>query len=198
MAGQHGYKRGLALSKCWSSQLAKGTSVPGDLIFADWPTWSPRPLEKRTYSYLIWRVEKLSRQSGEEVAADHGFWDHILLPITMGVLGPAVGVVPVDAACLTFDGEGMLIAGDSGAGKSTLSVALAQNGFGYISDDWSYLAMHSGQITAHGMSVPAKLLPDAMKHFPALARYSLAPALNGELAYELSPNELGAQVRLSV
>ena len=133
----------------------------------------------------------------EEVAADHGFWDRILLPITMGVLGPAVGVVPVHAACLTFDGEGMLIAGDSGAGKSTLSVALAQNGFGYISDDWSYMAMHSGQITAHGMSVPAKLLPDAVKHFPALAHYSLAPALNEELAYELSPNELGAQVQLS-
>jgi hypothetical protein len=133
----------------------------------------------------------------EEVAADHGFWDRILLPIAMGVLGPAVGVVPVHAACLTFDSEGMLIAGDSGAGKSTLSVALAQNGFGYVSDDWSYLAAHSGHVVAHGMSVPAKLLPDAVKHFPALAHYSLAPALNEELAYELSPGELGAQVQLS-
>jgi hypothetical protein len=133
----------------------------------------------------------------EEVAVDHGFWDRILLPIAMGVLGPAVGVVPVHAACLTFGGEGMLIAGDSGAGKSTLSVALAQNGFGYVSDDWTYLAAHSDQVVAHGMSVPAKLLPDAVKHFPALAHYPLGPALNEELAYELSPNELGAQVQLS-
>jgi len=133
----------------------------------------------------------------EEVAADHGFWDRILLPIALGVLGPAVGVVPVHAACLTFDGEGMLIAGDSGAGKSTLSVALAQNGFGYISDDWSYLAAHSGQIVAHGMSVPAKLLPDAVKHFPALAHYPLAPALNEELAYELAPGAFGARSQLS-
>jgi hypothetical protein len=133
----------------------------------------------------------------EEVAADYSFWDRILLPIAMGVLGPAVGVVPVHAACMTFGGEGMLIAGDSGAGKSTLSVALAQNGFGYLSDDWSYLAAYSGQIVAHGMSVPAKLLPDAVKHFPALAHHSLAPALNEELAYELAPSEVGAQVQLS-
>lgn len=131
-----------------------------------------------------------------EVAADQEFWDRILLPIALGVLGPAVGVVPVHAACLTFNGEGMLIAGDSGAGKSTLSVALAQNGFGYISDDWSYLAVNGGRIVAHGMSVPAKLLPDAVHHFPALARHSLAPALNEELAYELSLSEIGAHVRL--
>ncbi len=133
----------------------------------------------------------------EELAADRGFWDRILLPIAMGVLGPAVGVVPVHAACLTLNGEGLLIAGESGAGKSTLSVALAQGGFGYISDDWSYLSMQGGEIVVHGMSVPAKLLPDAVKYFPALARYELAPALNEEQAYELSLNDPGAHLQLS-
>lgn len=131
----------------------------------------------------------------EELAADHDFWDRILLPIAMGVLGPAVGVVPVHAACLALDGGGILIAGDSGAGKSTLSVALAQNGFGFVSDDWSYLAVDSGQVVAHGMSVPAKLLPDAVKHFPSLAGRSLALALNEELAYELCPADLGARLQ---
>ena len=92
------------------------------------------------------------------------------LPIAMGVLGPAVGVVPVHAACLTFDGWEMFIAGDSGAGKSTLSVALAQHGFGYISDDWSYLTLQRDQLVSHGMSVSAKLLPDAVKYFPALTQ----------------------------
>ncbi len=133
----------------------------------------------------------------QELAADRDFWDRILLPIALGVLGPAVGVVPVHAACLTFDGLGMLIAGESGAGKSTLSVALAQHGFGYISDDWSYLTLQRDQLVSHGMSVPAKLLPDAVKHFPALTQCRLAPALNGELAYELGAAELGVEAQLS-
>jgi hypothetical protein len=91
----------------------------------------------------------------------------------------------------------MLIAGESGAGKSTLSLALAQHGFGYISDDWSYLSMRGGRSVAYGMSAPVKLLPDAVKHFPALSGYRPAPALNDELAYELRAGDLGANVRLS-
>src|ERR1700678_1370999 len=62
----------------------------------------------------------------EKVVGDSKFWDRILLPISVGILGSAVGVVPVHSACLQIDGAGILIAGPSGAGKSTLSVALAQ------------------------------------------------------------------------
>ncbi len=152
--------------------------------------------EENVFVFDLARQKVLATVS-EEMAADQNFWDRVLLPIAIGVLGPSVGVVPVHAACLTYDGAGMLIAGESGAGKSTLSVALAQQGFGYISDDWSYLAMAGGQIVAHGLAVPAKLLPDAVKHFPDLVRYPLAPALKDELAYELCPLDLGAQVQLS-
>src|SRR5580698_3328613 len=50
------------------------------------------------------------------VARDHRFWKEKLIPITLGVLGAAMGVVPVHCACLEFDGSGLLIAGVSGAG----------------------------------------------------------------------------------
>ncbi len=133
----------------------------------------------------------------EEVASDQLFWDRLMLPIAMGVLGAAVGVVPVHCACLAVGGAGLLIAGDSGAGKSTLSVALARSGFAFISDDWTYLSQTRGQLTAHGMSVPAKLLPDCERFFPFLAEYPIRPALNGELAYELPPEALGSRVELS-
>ena len=46
------------------------------------------------------------------------------------------------------------------------------------------------------MSIPAKLLPDAVTHFPLLDRYPLGLALNQELAYELPAQDLGARVRL--
>jgi hypothetical protein len=133
----------------------------------------------------------------EEIAGNSVFWDRLLLPITMGVLGSTVGVVPVHAACLSVGEEGLLIAGASGAGKSTLAVALAKSGFGYLSDDWTYLSLKSERLVAHGMSVPAKLLPDAVGHFPELHAYRVSMALNQELAYELPPQDLGARVNLS-
>ncbi len=138
---------------------------------------------------------RVSARVSDETAGDTKFWERVLLPIVMGVLGPAVGVIPVHAACLTMDGTGVLIAGASGAGKSTLSMALAQNGFDYISDDWTYLSLTSAGLQAHGMSAPVKLLPDALQHFPGLADHEVGIALNQEAAYEVAAAELGAAVR---
>jgi len=47
------------------------------------------------------------------------------------------------------------------------------------------------------MSVPAKLLPDAVVHFPILAQHSLRMALNQELSYEVPVECLGAKTKLS-
>jgi hypothetical protein len=129
------------------------------------------------------------------VARDGRFWKEKVIPITLGVLGSAMGLVPVHCACLELDGEGLLIAGASGAGKSTLSVALSEGGFNYVSDDWTYISrLHDG-IVAHGTSAPVKLLPDAVKHFRSLERHSLQRSMNGELAYEVDIIEaFGARV----
>lgn len=132
----------------------------------------------------------------EACAADQCFWDRTLLPIVLGVLGPAVGTVPIHAASLSFENTGILIAGSSGAGKSTLSVALAHEEMDFISDDWSYLALRGERLFAHGMSLPAKLLPDAVAHFPLLQRYSTRMTLNQELAYELPAEDLGTRLHL--
>jgi hypothetical protein len=129
------------------------------------------------------------------VARDGRFWKEKAIPITLGVLGSAMGLVPVHCACLELDGEGLLIAGASGAGKSTLSVALSEAGFNYVSDDWTYVSrLHDG-IVAYGTSAPVKLLPDAVKHFRNLERHSLQRSMNGELAYEVDIIEaFGARV----
>ena len=88
-----------------------------------------------------------------------------------------------------------MIAGVSGAGKSTLSVALAEEGFNYVSDDWTYISQSRERIVAHGTSAPVKLLPDAVEHFQNLQGHSLQTSMNGELAYEVDIAEaFGAQV----
>ena len=130
------------------------------------------------------------------IARDDRFWKEKLIPITLGILGAAMGLVPVHCACLESGGDGLLIAGASGAGKSTLSVALSEAGFNYVSDDWTYISQHHDGIVAHGTSAPVKLLPDAVKHFQSLQRHCLQTSMNGELAYEVDiAEEFGAQVK---
>lgn len=127
----------------------------------------------------------LSASISRVAATDLRFWSEKLIPISLGVLGAAMGLVPIHCACLERNGDGLLIAGMSGAGKSTLSVALAQNGLSYVSDDWTYMSRHQSSLVAFGTSAPVKLLPDATNHFPSLANYRVQRSMNGELAYEV-------------
>jgi hypothetical protein len=137
----------------------------------------------------------LSASVSAAIARDDRFWKEKLIPITLGVLGSAMGLVPVHCACLESDGDGLMIAGVSGAGKSTLSVALSEGGFNYVSDDWTYISQSRDGIVAHGTSAPVKLLPDAVEHFQNLQAHSLQTSMNGELAYELDIAEaFGARV----
>jgi hypothetical protein len=127
-----------------------------------------------------------------ETACDPLFWNSTLLPIAMGVLGTVLGVVPLHAACLDRDGTGLMIAGCAGAGKSTLAVALSRCGFSIISDDWTYIAKDADGLTAYGLRATVKLLVDAPFHFPELAALRPHKSMNGEMAYEVNPQEMFA------
>jgi hypothetical protein len=130
-----------------------------------------------------------------ETARDHEFWNTILLPIALGVLGPSMGVAPLHCACLAHNEQGMLVAGISGAGKSTLAVALAQEGFALVSDDWSYARIESGNASVYGLQVPVKLMPETSRYFEELNGLRPKIALNGELAFEVNAAEtFGVQV----
>ncbi|MHB1938204.1 MAG: hypothetical protein ACYCOR_16680 [Acidobacteriaceae bacterium] len=137
----------------------------------------------------------VSAAVSEAIARDIQFWSEKMLPITLGVLGAAIGLMPMHCACLAWEGNGLLVAGASGAGKSTLSVALTQYGFDYVSDDWTYMSEKRGRLVAHGTSAPVKLLPDAVQHFRALSHRTLQTSMNGELAYEVDAGgTFGARV----
>ncbi len=120
-----------------------------------------------------------------ETARDAAFWNTRLLPTALGLLGATIGVVPLHCACLDRGGEALLLAGVSGAGKSTLAVALSRLGFSVVSDGWTYIGRDGDRLTAHGISAPVKLLPDAVEHFPELRDFKAGVASNGELAFEV-------------
>jgi hypothetical protein len=133
------------------------------------------------------RRRVLTGSVSRSLANNPAFWKQTLIPICMGVMGPTVGLVPVHCACLSVIGRGVLLAGASGAGKSTLTVAVAKAGAALISDDWTYVSHKDRKLLAHGLRVPVKLLPDAIRYFRELHALEPHVSMNGELAYEFDP-----------
>ncbi len=124
------------------------------------------------------------------MASDLGYWQRVIFPALVGMASDALRVTVIHCACVERDGEGLLLAGESGAGKSTLALALARIGFGFLSDDWTYLSHAGQQPSAWGLVTPLKLLPDSAKFFPELKRLATSVSLNGERAYEFEPEEV--------
>ena len=140
------------------------------------------------------RTREVHGTCSPELAADGRRWRAHIFPALLGILSAVMDVAPVHAACLAREGRGILLAGHSGAGKSTLTVAMARRGHALLSDDWTYLAsaesgVNKSGIEAWTLPVPVKLLPDADAFFPELLAYCPEVSLNGEIAYEVCPEE---------
>jgi hypothetical protein len=124
------------------------------------------------------------------LAADHGYWRRVITPALFGIISPTIGLAGLHCACVERGGRGLLLAGESGSGKSTLSLALAQSGFSYLTDDWTYLSRQGARLRVWALPAPLKLLADARDRFPELAPERAAPSLNGEMAYEVEPDRV--------
>ncbi|TAM84427.1 MAG: hypothetical protein EPN47_01785 [Acidobacteria bacterium] len=103
-----------------------------------------------------------------EVASDANLWETVLFPALLTILGPSVGLTPLHCACVAWKGSGLLLAGESGAGKSTLSLALAQSGFDFLSDDRTLIGSHQGCLLAWGLSRQMKQRVESITQFPFL------------------------------
>ena len=129
------------------------------------------------------------------MANDSELWQNTILPLMVGTMGPVCGVTPLHCACLVKGGEGTLLAGRSGTGKSTLTYALSRMGFEFLSDDWTYFSRQQGEVSAWGLPIPAKLLPDTTRFFPELRGHQPIDWLNGESAISADPVALGGTQR---
>jgi hypothetical protein len=96
---------------------------------------------------------------------------------------------PVHGACVEWNGHGILLCGDSGAGKSTLSYACARAGFGYISDDATFI-LHSGDgSTVTGNSRRIRMRPEGAKLFPEIKDLEITPRAAGKPSVEISAGQ---------
>jgi hypothetical protein len=103
-------------------------------------------------------------------------------------------VVSVHAACVAYNGAGILICGKSGSGKSTLSFACARAGFTYVSDDSTWFLTGSEDRVAIGKPHQLRFRHDVAQHFPELAGYIASAHPNGKLSIEV-PTGLFPAVR---
>ncbi|HEV2116462.1 MAG TPA: hypothetical protein VGR48_10580 [Terriglobales bacterium] len=170
----------------WSVPQFRGRD---HLVFADYGPNDCMLADLRA-AHVIGRFSPSTAQNGK-------YWKRVVLPILLGVAGPVAGVTALHCACLHYKGEGLLITGESGAGKSTLAFELTRRGLDFISDDWTYFSPAAAEVLAWGLPTNIKLLPDSVAHFPELNRYVPGIHLNGELALEVDPEELGAKRSLS-
>jgi hypothetical protein len=140
------------------------------------------------------RTREVCGTCSQAIADDYRRWRTHIFPAILGILSAAIDVAPVHAACVARGGAGVLMSGRSGAGKSTLTIAMAKRGYSLLSDDWTYLSprdfdVEVSQVEAFGLPIPVKLLPESSAFFPDLLAYSPDVSLNGEVAYEVDPEE---------
>ena len=102
----------------------------------------------------------------------------------------------VHAACVQWEGQGVLLMGDSGAGKSSMAYACAKSGWTYISDDASYLVRDRDLCEITGNPYQIRLRDSASALFPEFAGSDVTTRLNGKLTIEVPTSSL-ANVKIS-
>jgi hypothetical protein len=147
----------LRSSLAWPKPYFRGI---GHLVFAGFDSQNSLLIDLHDHTVL--------GRLTPELAADQALWKTVIYPVLLATLGAAAGMAVLHCGCVAWRETGLLLAGDSGSGKSTLSLALAQTGFGFISDDRTILRLAGGRLTASGLGPCLKLRPEAAVHFSGL------------------------------
>ncbi len=146
-------------------------------------------LDTRSSLLLDLRTRHALGRLTPEVASDPWLWNTIIFPVVLTAFAGAMGRPVVHCGCVAWEEKGLLLAGESGSGKSTLSLALAQAGFGFVSDDRTVLNLHDGRLLASGLGPCLKMRPEALPHFSRRESNGHASRLNGKDAIYLNPAE---------
>ena len=99
-------------------------------------------------------------------------------------------LTPIHAACVAFNGRGILLCGESRAGKSSLAFACARKGWTFIADDASSLVRNRSNRVVVGNPHQMRFRESAIEIFPDLGYERVAPRVNGEMAIELATSDL--------
>jgi hypothetical protein len=142
-----------AAHRSWSTYRRRHDRAPLDIRLAISKSSSPactEPPEFRSQGHLLSIVAdrenfaSLDLNAGfafgwatEATAQNQEYFRQCLLDVMIYPLLEVRHLITLHAACVMYQGKGVLLAGNSGAGKSSLSYACARRGWTFVSDDAS-------------------------------------------------------------
>jgi hypothetical protein len=121
----------------------------------------------------------------EATAANTAYFRYHFLEAMALVLLGTRHLTPIHAACVAFNGRGVLLCGESGAGKSSLAYACARRGWTFVTDDASSLVRSRRDRVVVGNSHQIRFRESAVALFPDLRHHRATRRTNGEFAIEL-------------
>ena len=126
----------------------------------------------------------------EASLAHYLYLKHFFLIVPLSIIPAKV----VHAACVAWNGSGVLLCGESGAGKSTLAYALARSGWEYTSDDGSFL-LEGEPLCVTGNCNIVRFRLSAAELFPEINGLPETPRAAGKPSIEVSTFALPRIVR---
>ena len=160
----------------WPKPYVRGLD---HLVFAGFDSGSSMLVDLRT--------RRVIGRFSVGIANDRAYWETVIFPMLLSVLGGSVGITELHCACVAKDEVGLLLAGPSGSGKSTLSVALSQTGFGFLSDDRTFCSQSGDKVLAWGLPTRLKLRREAGAWFRQVRDWPPTDVQRGELVYWFEP-----------
>jgi hypothetical protein len=126
------------------------------------------------------------------MGADRDYWQAVIFPMLMSIVGASVGIVELHCACVVKNKKGYLLAGPSRSGKSTLAMTLARAGFAFLSDDRTLCSVGKEGVSAWGVVSSLKLRQEAQVWFEELALPGPGEIERGESILRFDPeSQLG-------
>jgi len=163
----------------WPAPYVRGLS---HLVFASFDEGSTLLADLRR-RHVIGRLSR-------GMAADHSYCMAVLFPMLLTIVSASVGIAELHCACVAKGDRALLLAGPSGSGKSTLSLALSQQGFGFISDDRSFCSLGPHAVQVWGLPTRLKLRPEAASWFPELRAMRVSTSAKGTPELWIEPERL--------
>jgi hypothetical protein len=124
------------------------------------------------------------------MAADQAYYKHVVFPMLLTIVSASIGIAELHAACVVSKQHGILLAGPSGSGKSTLALALAQCGFGFISDDRTFCCVQNDEVRVFGLTTQLKLRSESIRWFPELQTSESIPIRSDDADIWFEPEHL--------